>query len=464
MKLHEHTSEFKHLISVVATDMHLPESVVEQDYYMMFLLERLASSKYAPKCIFKGAASLNKIYPGTLDRFSNNLELTYVGMEEQNEICYSNIKSVKKIIAKDLRNWDIHDGFSYRGDGTVVYFDNERVKIRVRIGCNIRPERYTTKKIKSYIQEYLEKQERTDAVERYQLREISVNVLDVKYLFVEKMMLIKRHIFDKTLDKNLRHLYDVVKMYGMDEIQELINNPEEFRKLIRASKEVDSFSHGKPFETDDYDFNSWKIRFTINHVEEYENLHTKLLNTNKKLDFYEAENVLFELNRSQEDFKDKLKVALQSVIEEEERRKREANRKKAEIESELIKIKESLIKNATKGNFVTRDGFLTVECNFRNDFVEKVLRRKTELVKSTGEGRAFETHTTFDINPEYEEEFSQYISTLSELAIKDDIKISCVLCKERTDEEYPFPTTFSKERSGYGMYLCIKASAELQSN
>ena len=33
MKLHEYQYEFKDLISIVASKLHIPESVVERDYY-----------------------------------------------------------------------------------------------------------------------------------------------------------------------------------------------------------------------------------------------------------------------------------------------------------------------------------------------------------------------------------------------------------------------------------------------
>ena len=54
MKLHEFPDEFKDLISIVATDKHLPESAIERDYYIVMLLQNLANSEYAEKCVFKG--------------------------------------------------------------------------------------------------------------------------------------------------------------------------------------------------------------------------------------------------------------------------------------------------------------------------------------------------------------------------------------------------------------------------
>ena len=35
MKLHEFTTEFRDLISIVSADKHLPESAIERDYYIL---------------------------------------------------------------------------------------------------------------------------------------------------------------------------------------------------------------------------------------------------------------------------------------------------------------------------------------------------------------------------------------------------------------------------------------------
>ena len=51
MKLHEFQTEFKDLITIVANKMHLPESAIERDYYIVMLLKNLADSEYAEKCV-----------------------------------------------------------------------------------------------------------------------------------------------------------------------------------------------------------------------------------------------------------------------------------------------------------------------------------------------------------------------------------------------------------------------------
>ena len=81
MKLHEFPNAFRDLISIVSADKHLPESTIERDYYIVLLLQKLANSEYAERCVFKGGTSLSKCYPGSIERFSEDIDLTYLGEE-----------------------------------------------------------------------------------------------------------------------------------------------------------------------------------------------------------------------------------------------------------------------------------------------------------------------------------------------------------------------------------------------
>ena len=75
MKLHTHPEEFRELITVVANEKHISESAVERDYYIVMMLKSLADSPYADQCVFKGGTSLSKCYPGSIDRFSEDIDL-----------------------------------------------------------------------------------------------------------------------------------------------------------------------------------------------------------------------------------------------------------------------------------------------------------------------------------------------------------------------------------------------------
>ena len=60
------------------------------------LLKNLADSEYAEKCVFKGGTSLSKCYPGSIERFSEDIDLT-VSIEN-----YSSSQAKRWIVS--LRN------------------------------------------------------------------------------------------------------------------------------------------------------------------------------------------------------------------------------------------------------------------------------------------------------------------------------------------------------------------------
>ena len=97
MKLHTHPEEFRELITVVANEKHISESAVERDYYIVMMLKSLADSPYADQCVFKGGTSLSKCYPGSIDRFSEDIDLTFLGMELSDKACDKTIKKIETI-------------------------------------------------------------------------------------------------------------------------------------------------------------------------------------------------------------------------------------------------------------------------------------------------------------------------------------------------------------------------------
>lgn len=81
MKLHEFPEEFHDLISIVAREKHILESAVERDYYIVMMLQNLAKSEFADKCVFKGGTSLSKCYPNSIERFSEDIALVCILMK-----------------------------------------------------------------------------------------------------------------------------------------------------------------------------------------------------------------------------------------------------------------------------------------------------------------------------------------------------------------------------------------------
>lgn len=302
MKLHEYPSEFKMLIPIVAEYMHLPESAIERDYYIVLLLKNLADSEFAEQCVFKGGTSLSKCYPGSIERFSEDIDLTFLGMELSDKICDKTIKKIEEVMTVSANTEKIIAERSNRSKSMYVWFCNKDNKVKLEIGSSVRPDPYNKKSFKSYIHEFLENHNGDDDIRKFELDSVELNVLNIERTFVDKLMSVKRHAICGTLGNKVRHVYDVTRLYGLPEIKEFLNNTDELKCLMRITKDTDSYYLGKRNiskeydPTKAYDFASWKDYFTVEIRNVYENLHKDLLYTDEKQKFEDAIRVFCEID------------------------------------------------------------------------------------------------------------------------------------------------------------------------
>ncbi len=302
MKLHEFPNEFKELISIVAADKHLPESAIERDYYIVLLLQNLAESEYAKNCVFKGGTSLSKCYPGSIERFSEDIDLTFLGMSLSDKACDKAIKNIEKVMTVGAKTEKIDAERSNRSKSMYIWFDNESNRVKLEIGSSVRPDPYSEKTLKTYIQEFLEEHNSNEDIEKYELREVTLNVLNIERTFVDKLMSVKRHAVCGTIEKKVRHIYDVTRLFSLPEIKIFLADKNELKRLIGITKQTDSYylnkrNINKDFNpTEKYDFDSWKHYFNKNVRSIYESLHKELLYTDERQSFDEAITAFSEIS------------------------------------------------------------------------------------------------------------------------------------------------------------------------
>ena len=303
MLLHNYPNEFKDLVAIVADQMHLPESAIERDYYIVYLLKNLVDSEYSEQCVFKGGTSLSKCYPGSIERFSEDIDLTFLGMDLSDKECDRMIKRIESVMTSGAETEKINAERSNRSKSMFVWFNSKEDKIKLEIGSSIRPDPYSKKSVKTYIQDYLERNGYTDAVDQYKLEEIQLNALDITRTFVDKLMSIKRHAICGSLGDKVRHIYDVYRLYSLPEVQAFLKDKDELKRLMQITKETDSFYLSRRSITDEYDprgaydFPSWKHHLTDTIRVNYESLHRKgLLYTTEEQRFVDALKVLEEID------------------------------------------------------------------------------------------------------------------------------------------------------------------------
>lgn len=301
MRLHNYSEDFDQLSSIVSQRLNISQSAIIRDYYIVLILDRLASSEYAEKCVFKGGTSLSKCYPGSIERFSEDIDLTYLGMEEDDKTCDKNLRKLISTITMGFQVEKIPNEGNARNKSRNVIFSVDD-KIKLEVGSTVRPDPYSKKVVKSYIHEYLEEKGLTDVIERFELKAVEINTLNIERTFIDKVMAVKRHAICGTLDRKVRHIYDVVRLYNMAEIKDFLSDAKELKRLLVLTKQTDSYYLTKRNISADYnplgayDFDSWRNKFDGNIKGIYESLHNSLLYTNKKQDFALAIKTFEELD------------------------------------------------------------------------------------------------------------------------------------------------------------------------
>ena len=148
MKLHTHHEEFLKLITVVASEKHISESAVERDYFIVMMLKALADSPYADQCVFKGGTSLSKCYPGSINRFSEDIELTFLGMELPDKACDKAIKKIESVMSVGAQTEKIVEERSNRSKSMYVWFGDPENRVKLKIGSTVRPDPYQKMQVK----------------------------------------------------------------------------------------------------------------------------------------------------------------------------------------------------------------------------------------------------------------------------------------------------------------------------
>ena len=291
MKLHTYPEEFRDLITVVANYKHISESAVERDYYIVMMLKALADSPYAEQCVFKGGTSLSKCYPGSIDRFSEDIDLTFLGMELSDKACDKAIKKIETVMSTSAQTEKIPQERSDRSKSMYVWFGAPENRVKLEIGSTIRPDPYSKRTVKTYIHEFLESRSFQDDIIRFELTPVEINTLNIERTFIDKIMSVKRHAICGSLERKVRHIYDVTRLYQMPGIQAFLADTDELKRLVQLTKETDSFYIGRRNISAEYDptgpynFPAWQHHFDAAIRSTYESLHETLLYTDEKQDF-----------------------------------------------------------------------------------------------------------------------------------------------------------------------------------
>ncbi len=307
MNLHLHKQDFEQLCALAGEYKGVSVSNVKRDYYIVLMLKALSLSDMADCCVFKGGTSLSKCYPGTINRFSEDIDLTFIPKDSLSDSKIDKcLKRLESIMSFGFEMEKIESERNGRNKSSWVWSkdeDKNSTKVKLEIGSRVRPDPFEKRTIKTFIQEFLESRGLFSECDEFELTEVEVNSLCIERTFIDKVMSVKRHALCGTLSKKVRHIYDVVSIFDRIEIQNLLGNKEYLKELVRKTKETDGFYLQKRPSSTEYDplgeygFELWKDRFDDTIKKLYCRLPDDLLfDHSAKLDFEKALETFEKIN------------------------------------------------------------------------------------------------------------------------------------------------------------------------
>ena len=240
MKLHKHKDNFIELIQNTSSALGIQDIFIEKDYWVTYVLKNLTSWDKNKTIVFKGGTSLSKAYK-LIDRFSEDVDLVLKDTSlSGNQIKTAITNAQKSCIQLPLEEVETDRtskgsrirkvDCSYPQILDEYQFGDASDKLLIEVNSFSKPFPVVEKTIGSYIFQMLQDLERTDLIEEFELTPFTIEVLDFKQTFCEKVMSLLRisqkNDAKEQLRKKIRHFYDISKLISDSEIINFIKSKE----------------------------------------------------------------------------------------------------------------------------------------------------------------------------------------------------------------------------------------------
>ncbi|UUM12897.1 nucleotidyl transferase AbiEii/AbiGii toxin family protein [Clostridiaceae bacterium HFYG-1003] len=196
MLFHE-SKEFEDLIGLTSKWRKIPSTAIRKDYFITEILSNIATCEYRDSLVFKGGTSLSKCYPGSIERFSEDIDLTYIPSGEINiNAIEKNLKKIEQCLIGSAFSEKNFTERNKRNKSCYIWFTLEHKaieRVKLEIGSETKPHPFQKKIFNSYIQDYLESNNHSNDVMEFGLKSVTINVLNIERTFLDKVMAVKRH-------------------------------------------------------------------------------------------------------------------------------------------------------------------------------------------------------------------------------------------------------------------------------
>lgn len=242
MNLHLDREAFEELLIGAANELAIPTNIIEKDYYVTVILKSL--SEKLDDMVFKGGTSLTKCYQ-LLDRFSEDIDLSYTA--ESGIPGEARKRQLKKAVVATMKEMDLpitnlDDTRSrrhyncYRAAYSSIYEQSGILKpeLVVETYVALLPFPTTKRMVDNYIYRFLNKINRLDLAEIYDLMPFEITTQTIERTLIDKVFALCDYYIQEETERHSRHLYDIYK------IIESIGITEELAELVPEVRAVRS--------------------------------------------------------------------------------------------------------------------------------------------------------------------------------------------------------------------------------
>lgn len=243
---------FADTISAASSELKIPQTFVEKDYWITLVLSRLAKTKYANETVFKGGTSLSKGF-GLIQRFSEDVDIAII---DENNKSGNKIKTiirmVEKEITKELKELNVPEVTSKGSRFRKSVFEYESMdaknhgnKLIVEVNSFANHFPYQLLTIKSLVFDFLMQNKNEKIIEQFDLQPFQLNVQSKEQTLMEKLVSLIRFSFEEnaaeSISKKVRHFYDLYFLMNDKECAAFITSKKfkkQFKEILNHDKEL----------------------------------------------------------------------------------------------------------------------------------------------------------------------------------------------------------------------------------
>lgn len=268
MNLHNDIKTFKAAIQETSDYFNIRDYLIEKDYWITFVLSQLASSTFVKSVVFKGGTSLSKAYR-LIDRFSEDVDMAVLSQPDWtgNKI-KTLIRNVEKKITASLIETET-PGITSKGSRfrkSVYHYPtvlnrtqaedvSDKLIVEINSFANPYPNQKAT--IQSMIGQYFQINGALDIIDKYNLQQFDLTVLDKRQTLLEKLVSLVRFSFDinpvQGVAGKIRHFYDLHFLMQNEDCLSFVNRKSfktDFTALLEHDKAI--FDDPEGWKTKNY--------------------------------------------------------------------------------------------------------------------------------------------------------------------------------------------------------------------